>query len=140
MPPYKPALDDKVTVGSSPTVWMVSAISHNGAEVTLHSPHSNLERFRIPIRDLTPVELAPRSAPAPPAKKGTIDTESINEALVVAQHESVQHLSAIIHKLKQQLAADGAPPKSAAILDKLCLTVDGAWDAAIGSITKMVER
>lgn len=129
-----------MTVGDSPTVWTISSISHDRTEVTLHIPRTNLERFRVPVGDLTPVELTPRAKPAPAPKKPTVDPEEINELLIVAQHESVQQISATILELKQQLAAAGAPPKASAILDKLCLTVDGAWDAALGSITKQVER
>ncbi len=139
MPAYKPALGDRVTIGGGETIWTISSIGYKGDEVNLHIPGSNLERFRVRVSDLVPVELTPRTKPTLAPKKPRIDAESINEALIVAQHESVQHLSAIILSLKEQLAANGAPPKSIAVLDKLCLTVDGAWDAALGSIMKMVE-
>jgi len=139
MLPYKPVIGDKVTVDSAESVWTVLSVSNTEKTVGLHVPGTNLERFRVQVRNLTPVGLAPRGKDAPTPSVPSVDVEAISEALMVAQHESVQHLSAIIRDLKERVLEEGAPPKAAARLDKLCAIVDDNWDSVVGDIMKMVE-
>jgi hypothetical protein len=128
-----PAIGDKVSVGNSETVYTVIRVNHTGTEVDLHLEGTNIERFRVSIGDIKFVDRRQRSAPAKPVKP-RIDIECIHERLVVAQHDSIQHVSAQIAQLKQQLKLDGAPANVARDLDKLCTEVEESWDATIRAI------
>ena len=61
-----PAVGDQVTVGSGTSVYTVLSVSQNGKEVNLHIPGTNLERFRVPVRDLTIAGQTPRKPKEPP--------------------------------------------------------------------------
>jgi hypothetical protein len=56
-----PQIGDKVLPGRSEMVYEISHVSKDGDEVNLHVPGTTLERFRVPVSDLTFVE---RKAPA----------------------------------------------------------------------------
>lgn len=137
-PDLPPSVGDKVTVGNSDTVWEISAVSDDGKEVRLHIPRTNLERFRVPVADLTFVDRRQIAKPASPLEP-KIDIDGIHERLVVAQHDSVQRLSADVAQLKQLLALDGAPASVGKGLDTLCAEVDERWDAAIRAVMERLE-
>ena len=133
------ALGDKVTRGSSDTVYEISYVSASGREVNLSLPGTNLERYRVPVGELTVVDhKAPPSRPKEP-EKPRIDVEAVHERLVVTQHDSVRQLSATIAKLKQFLLAENVPASVAAVLDKLCAEVDESWNAAVNAIMESLE-
>jgi hypothetical protein len=51
-----PKVGDKVIPGTSKSVWRVWAVSEDGSEVNVEIPGTNLNRYRVPVRDLTWVE------------------------------------------------------------------------------------
>jgi hypothetical protein len=42
-------IGDKVTVDNGTSEWTISAVSHDGKEVNLHVPNTNLERLRVQL-------------------------------------------------------------------------------------------
>ena len=140
--PVQAFLGDKVTIGDKDTVYTVNKVYVDGAEVDLILAGTNLERYRVKVRELKFVERSLSSRPAVPTKpeKPRIDVDAIHERLVVAHHDSVQHLSAAIVQLKQQLSMDGAPTSIARNLDKLCTELEASWDKAISCIMERLEQ
>jgi len=55
LPPPAVAIGDKVTRGSSDTVYEISYVSASGHEVNLSQPGTNLERYPVPVGELTMV-------------------------------------------------------------------------------------
>jgi hypothetical protein len=104
----------------------------------LELPGTNLERYRVRVEDLNFVKRQPRKPKEP--EKPKIDVEEFNERLVIAQHESVQQLSAAILQLKRHLEDSGASPKASIALDKFCVEVSDGWDETIGAIMKILDK
>ena len=140
--PIQASLGDKVTIGDKDTVYTVNKVYVDGTEVNLILAGTNLERYRVKVRELKFVERSQPSSPAAPTipEKPRIDVDAIHERLVVAYHDSVQDLSAAIVQLKQQLSIDGAPASIAGDLDKLCAELEASWDKAISSSMERFER
>jgi hypothetical protein len=128
-------IGDRVTIGSSDTVYVVTRASSNGKDVDLNLPGTNIERFRVPVDDLTFVDLAPR----PPAKptKPTINVDEVRERLATAQHASMDQLSGDIAILKKYLKSKGID--AADELDRLCKDTEESWRAAVAKIEELLE-
>jgi hypothetical protein len=47
---------DNVIPGTSKSVWTVWRVSDDGSEVHVEIPGTNLNRYRVPVRDLTWVD------------------------------------------------------------------------------------
>ncbi len=52
-PELPPQVGDKVYPANSQMLYEISYVSHDGAEVNLHIPGTNLERFRVRADSLT---------------------------------------------------------------------------------------
>jgi hypothetical protein len=94
----------------------------------------------VPIAELHFVSEAVRSSSVATPEETGINVEGIHERLVIAQHDSIQHVSQKIADLKQFLKIEGAPASTARDLDKLCGEVEESWDAAIRSIVESLEQ
>ncbi|HTF66739.1 MAG TPA: hypothetical protein VK638_29050 [Edaphobacter sp.] len=127
-----PVVGDMVTVGSGTSVYTVLSVSQNGREVNLHIPGTNLERFRVPVRDLTIAGQAPRKPKEP--EKPQIDKEDVREHLVSTQHSSMHHFEGDIALLKKYLKSKGLPSSTADELDELRTDIEDRWGSAIESI------
>src|SRR5436305_537542 len=75
----RPQVGDRVKLEGSETVFLITKALPNSKDVNLQFPGSNIERFRVPIEDLTFVD-GPQAArsPAEPAKP-EIDVEEVKE-------------------------------------------------------------
>ncbi len=133
-----PVVGDIVTVGTGKSELRITKVYDDGQEVNLEMSGTNLERFRVRVEDLHFVERQPRKPKEP--EKPKIDVEELNERLIIAQHESVQQLSAAILQLKRHFEDSGAPPKAAIALDKFCVEVSEGWDETIGEIMKILDK
>lgn len=51
-----PKVGDNVIPGTSKSAWRVWQVSDDGSEVNVEIPGTNLNRYRVPVRDLTWVE------------------------------------------------------------------------------------
>ena len=131
-PPPAPQVGDRVTLGTSDTVYIVTRASSNGKDVDLNLTGTNIERFRVPVDDLKFVDLAPRP-PAKPAKP-TINVEEVRERLATAQHASMDQLGGDIAILKKYLKSKGID--AAEELDRLCRQTESRWADAIEAISK----
>jgi hypothetical protein len=136
--PPTPQSGDRVRLGTSDTVYVVTRASANGKDVDLSLPGTNIERFRVPTEDLKFVDLAPR-APAKPAKP-SINVEEVREHLVTVQQSSMDQLNGDIAILKKYLRYKGVSTEALAELDSLCKATEYGWEAAILAISKLLEE
>lgn len=134
-PPPVPQSGDRVKVGTSDTVYVVTRASANGKDVNLSLPGTNIERFRVPTEDLKFVDLASRAQAKP--VKPSINVDEARERLSTVQHSSVDQLSGDIAILKKYLKSKGVD--AAEELDRLCETTEKRWAAAIEAINEMLE-
>ena len=133
--PPAPQVGDRVSLGASDTVYIITRASTNGKDVDLNLPGTNIERFRIPTEDLKFVDLAPRP-PAKPAKL-SINVDEVRERLATAQHASMDQLSGDIAILKKYLKSKGID--AADELDLLCETTDKRWADTVEAIERKLE-
>lgn len=134
-PPPVPRSGDRVTFGTSDSVYIVTRVSADGKDVDINLPGTSLERFRVPVEDLTFVDLALRP-PSKPAKP-SINTEEVRERLATVQYTSMDQLSGDVAVLKKYLKSKGAPAEAADELDRLCKE---SWRTAVAKIAKLLEE
>jgi hypothetical protein len=132
--PPAPRSGDRVTLGTSDTVYVVTRASSDGKDVDLNLPGTNIERFRVPTADLKFVDLAPRP-PAKPARP-SINVEEVRERLTMAQQDSMDQLSGDITILKKYLKSKGID--AADELDRFCKATERRWEDAIEAISKLL--
>ena len=137
-PPPIPQVGDRVTLGSSDTVFIVTRASSDGKDVDLNLPGTNIERFRVPTDELKFVDLAPRP-PSKPARP-RINVEEVRERLATAQDSSMDQLSSDIAILKKYLKSKGVPTEAAEELDHLCKDTEESWHAAVAKIAELLEE
>jgi hypothetical protein len=106
-----PHVGDRVSLGSSDTVYVVTRASANGKDVDLNLFGTNIERFRVPTGELKFVDLAPR-APAKPATP-SVNVDEVREHLVTVQQSSMEQLGGDIAILKKYLKSKGVPSDAA---------------------------
>jgi hypothetical protein len=134
-PPPTPQVGDRVTLGISDTIYIVTRASSDGKDVDLNLPGTNIERFRVPTLDLKFVDLAPRT-PSKPAKP-FINVEEVRERLATLQHASMDQLSGDIAILKKYLKSKGID--AADELDRLCKDSEESWRATVAKIEELLE-
>jgi hypothetical protein len=133
-----PRVGERVTLGTSETVYTITRANPNSTDVDLQRPGTNIERFRVPIQNLTFVD-APEASPSKPAKPA-INLEEIRERIVTAQHSSVEQFSGDIAVLKKYLKSKGIDSDAAEELDSLCEDMEKRWAKAVEAISDLLEE
>jgi hypothetical protein len=133
-----PQVGDTVCIGGGEAEYRVSRLSPGGRDVNLDIPGTDLERFRVPIEDLTVTDQVPLK-PKEPAKP-EIDKKEVHEDLVSAQHRCMHHFEGDIAVLKRYLKSKGVPSDSVNELDDLRMDIEDRWSGAIESIMDRLGR
>ena len=141
-PPPVPQVGDKVRPGRSEMVYEISHVSKEGDEVNLHVPGTNLQRFRVPVSDLTFVE---RKAPARTSNpftnpEPTLDIAEVLEKIATVQRESLQRLDDDIEILTKYLKAEGAPKAAISILEGMSAKQHDSWKTAVERIEELLSE
>ena len=136
---WQPQVGDRVTLGTE-TIYTVTRASQNGSDVDLQTPGTNLYRYRVPIGDLKPVDTVrePSRPTSKPAQK-SVDVEAVREHLANAQHSSVNQFSGDIAILKKYLKSKGIDAVALEELDNLCEDMEKRWNAAVETISGLLE-
>jgi hypothetical protein len=134
--PDAPQVGDRVTVGSSDTVWTVSSVSYNGREVNLGIPGTNLERFRVPVDDLNFSDRPVRKPKEPPKPK--MDVEAIRERMEETGHSILDHLQGELAALKKFIRSKGLSVTE--ILDGFGESVETGWKEAVDAVENQLEE
>jgi hypothetical protein len=134
----EPRIGDRVSIGSSDTIYIITRASADGKDVDVNLPGTSLERFRVPVEDLKFIDLAPRT-PSKPAKP-SINIEEVRERLATAQHTSMDQLSGDVAVLKKYLKSKRVPAEAAEELDRLCKDAVETWRTAVAKIAELLEE
>jgi hypothetical protein len=134
-----PQVGDKVRPGRSEMVYEIFQVSKEGDEVNLHVPGTTLQRFRVPVSDLTFVE---RKAPTKTSNpfttpEPTLDTAEVLEKIATVQRENLQRLDDDIEILTKYLKTEGAPNTVISILEGLSAKQHESWKTAVEKIEKL---
>jgi hypothetical protein len=132
-----PQVGDRVRVGSSDSEYLVTSVGHGGTTVNLNLPGTNLERFRVPVANLTFVEKRPRKEA--PVRK-SLDVEALMERVDQVQHSTLDNLSGEIAVLKKYLKTKHVPGKVSEELDRLCEDTEARWKAASKRISELLNE
>ncbi len=129
-----PQVGDKVTFTESKagTVYEISRVRHDGREVDLHLPGTNLDRFRVNPEDLTFVERRSPALAREPAKP-TFDVAELTERIAAVQRTNMDQLSGEIAVLKKYLKSKRIGTDHQALTRRFIDQVQHAHTASIVS-------
>jgi hypothetical protein len=141
LPPI-PQVGDKVKPYSSEMVYEISKIHYGGNEVDLHVPGTNLQRFRVPVDNITFVERKPPARTSNPftTPAPVFDTDEILERIATVQEESLKRLDDDIDILKTYLKTQGAPKAAIEALEGLTVEQHVSWKKAVDRVKKLLEE
>jgi hypothetical protein len=131
-----PDIGDRVTVGTSESVWTVSSVSYSGREVNLHIPGTNLERYRVQVDDLNFVDRTEPKPKEPP--KPQIDVEAVRARIEEAQHTILDHLQGEIAALKKFLSSKGVPTSEE--LDSFAEATETSWKHVVEAVEEKLAE
>ena len=137
-----PQVGDKVKPYSSEMVYEISKVHHGGDEVDLHVPGTNLQRFRVPIENITFVERKPPARTSNPFTnpEPVFDSDELLERIATVQEENLKRLDDDIDILKSYLKTQGAPKAVIEVLEGLTVEQHVSWKKAIERIKKLLEE
>jgi hypothetical protein len=128
--PILPRVGDKVTIRRIPNVLEVEHVGHDGTEVTLRRPGTNLQWFRIKSSDLTYVDRAktanPFTTPEP-----AFDAAEVLERIRTVQEENLHRLDDDLDILKAYLKTEHAPKAAIEALEGLTVEQHVSWKKAV---------
>jgi uncharacterized small protein (DUF1192 family) len=106
-----PQVGDKVYPANSKMLYEINHVSHDGAEVNLHVPGTNLERFRVRTNSLTFAERKPPARTSNPftSPEPVLDVDEILKRIATVQEENLKRLDDDIDILKAYLKTQRAP-------------------------------
>jgi hypothetical protein len=139
--PTMPQVGDKVKPGRSEMVYEISRVSDDGAEVNLHVPGTNLERFRVRTDTLTFVE---RKAPARTSNPFTdpepvLDADEVLERIATVKEENLKRLDDDVDLLKAYLKTQQAPRAAIEALEGLTVEQHVSWKKTVKRIEELLE-
>ena len=139
--PPMPQVGDKVKPGRSEMVYEISRVSDDGAEVNLHVPGTNLERFRVRTDTLTFVE---RKAPTRTSNPFTnpepvFDAGEVLERIATVKEENLKRFDDDVDILKAYLKTQRAPKVAIEALEGLTVEQHVSWKKVVERIKKMLE-
>jgi hypothetical protein len=140
-PPPIPRVGDKVKPYSSEMVYEISKVHYGGNEVDLHVPGTNLQRFRVPIENITFVERKPPARTSNPFTdpEPVLDTGEVMERIDIVRRESQKRIDDDVDILKSYLKSQHAP-KAIEALEGLTVEQHVSWKKAVDRIKKLLEE
>ena len=137
-----PQVGDKVTIPSAKSVLEVTHVSHDGDEVNLHLPGTNLQWFRVRTDTVTFVDRKPPARTSNPFTdpEPVIDVDEILERIATVQDENLKRFDDDIDILKSYLKTQHAPRAAIETLEGLTVEQHVSWKKAIKKIEEMLEK
>ena len=137
-----PRVGDKVTIPSAKSVLEVTHVSHDGDEVNLQLPGTNLQWFRVRTDTLTFVERKPPARTSIPFTdpEPVLDVDEILERIGTVQEENLKRLDDDIDILKAYLKTQHAPKAAIEALEGLTVEQHVSLKKAVDRIRKLLEE
>jgi hypothetical protein len=141
-PPPQPQVGDKVKPYSSEMVYEISKVHYGGNEVDLHVPGTNLQRFRVPIDNITYVERKPPAKTSNPftTPEPMFDADEVLERIETVKAGSLKRLDDDIDILKAYLKTQRAPKAAIELLGGLTVEQHVSWKKAVERIKKLLDE
>jgi hypothetical protein len=123
-------------------VYEISRVSDDGAEVNLHVPGTNLERFRVRTETLNFIERKPPARTTNPFTdpEPTFDAGEVLERIRTVQQENVKRLKDDIAILTKYLQTQDAPKAVLGALEALRSEQRESWRTAIEKVEDLLEE
>jgi uncharacterized small protein (DUF1192 family) len=140
--PAVPQVGDKVTVGSSDSVYEISRVHIGGDEVDLQFPNTNLMRFRVRTDALKYLERKPPARTSNPftEAESVLDTDEIMERIATVQQENLERLDGDVDILKSYLKTQHAPKTAIEALEALTVDQHVSWKKAVEKVRKTLAE
>jgi hypothetical protein len=137
-----PQVGDKVYPPRSEMVYEISKVHYGGNEVDLHVPGTNLQRFRVPIENITLVERKPPPRTSNPftSPEPVLDSDEILERIATVKQENLKGLDDDVDILKSYLKTQRAPKAAIEALEGLTVEQHVSWKKAVDRIKKLLEE
>jgi hypothetical protein len=137
-----PQVGDMVYLANSEMLYEISSVSPDGAEVNLHVPGTNLERFRVRTDSLV---LAKRKVPAKTSNPFTspepvFDAKEVLERIATVQRENLERSDDDIDILKAYLKTQQVPRAVIEVLEGVTIDQHQSWKKAVERIKKLLEE
>jgi hypothetical protein len=141
-PPPVPQVGDKVRPGRSEMVYEISHVSKEGDEVNLHVPGTTLQRFRVPVSDLTFVERKTPARTSSPFTKPepVFDEEEVLERIATIQRENLERSDGDIDILKTYLKRQHVPRAVIEALEGVTIEQHKSWKKALAQIEELLNQ
>jgi hypothetical protein len=141
-PPPMPRIGDKVKMPRIDSVLEVTYVSHDGDEVTLQRPGTNLEWFRIKADTLTFVERQPPAKTSNPFTNAepVLDAEEALERINSVRVENLTRSDDDIDILKAYLKTQGAPKAAIEAFERLTVDLHKSWSVASKRVEQLLKN
>src|SRR5882757_5046598 len=136
-----PRIGDKVTIPSAKSVLEVTHVSHDGDEVNLQLPGTNLQWFRVRTDTLTFVERKPPARTSNPftTPDPVFDASEVMDRIAAVQEDNLKRFDDDIDILKAYLKTQHAPKAAIETLEGLTVEQHVSWKKAVDRIKKLLE-
>ena len=141
-PPPMPQVGDKVRMPNAQSVLEITQVSHDGEEVNLELPNTNLEWFRVKTDKLIFVDRKPPAKTSNPFTNPdpVFDSEEILERIATVQRENLERSDGDIDILKTYLKTQHVPRAVIEALEDVTIDQHKSWKKAITQIAKLLEE
>ena len=137
-----PQIGDKVKLPNVQSVLEITHVSHDGEEVNLQLPNTNLQWFRVKTGTLTFVDRKPPAKTANPftTPEPVFNTKEVLDRIVALQRENLKRSDDDIDILKTWLKTQHVPLTVIEALEGVTIDQHKSWKKAITEITKLLEE
>jgi hypothetical protein len=137
-----PQVGDKVRMPNAQSVLEITQVSHDGEEVNLELPNTNLEWFRVKTDKLIFVDRKPPTKTSNPFTNPdpVFDVEEILERIATVQRENLERSDGDIDILKTYLKTQHVPRAVIEALEDVTIDQHKSWKKAVAQITKLLEE
>ena len=136
-----PQVGDKVRKSNSDSILEITHVNHDGTEVNLQLPNTNLEWFRVRTETLTFVDRKPPAKTSNPFTNPdpVFDAKEVLERIATVQRENLERSDDDIDILKAYLKTQHVPRNVIEALEGVTIDQHKSWKKAITEITKLLE-
>ena len=137
-----PQVGDKVKLPNVQSVLEITHVGHNGEEVNLQLPNTNLEWFRVRTDTLTFVDRKPPAKTSNPftTPEPVFNAREVLERIAVVQRENLERSDDDIDTLKTYLKTQHVPRTVIEALEGVTIDQHKSWKKAVVQITKLLEE
>jgi hypothetical protein len=141
-PPPMPQVGDKVKLPNVQSVLEITHVSHDGEEVNLQLPNTNLQWFRVRTDTLTFVDRKPPAKTANPftTPEPVFNTKEVLDRIAALQRENLKRSDDDIDILKTWLKTQHVPLTVIEALEGVTIDQHKSWKKAIVQIAKLLEE